>query len=92
MKLTAITIKGIKPKDKAYKLMDGAGLYMMVDKAGRKYWIYNYRYMVKHKTLSIGVYPDISLKEAREQHQQARKKVADKSTQLIKRNYRKRLS
>ena len=77
MKLTAIAIKGAKPKDKPYKLMDGAGLYLLIDKAGRKYWRYNFRYLGKHKTLSIGVYPDFSLKEARERHQQARRMIAD---------------
>ncbi len=63
MKLTNIKIKNSKPKDKAYKLMDGAGLYLLINKTGGKYWRYNYRFMGKHKTLSIGVYPDISLKE-----------------------------
>ncbi len=57
MKLTAIKIKAAKPKDKAYKLMDGAGLYLLINKSGRKYWRYNYRFTGKHKTLSIGIYP-----------------------------------
>ena len=58
MKLTAIQVKAAKPKDKPYKLMDGSGLYLLINKAGRKYWRYNYRFMKKHKTLSIGVFPE----------------------------------
>lgn len=77
MKLTAVAIKGAKPKDKAYKLIDGAGLYLFIDKAGRKYWRYNFRFDGKYKTLSIGVYPEMSLKKARDKHQQARALVAD---------------
>jgi len=82
MKLTAVGIKGAKPKDKAYKLSDGAGLYLFVDKAGRKYWRYNFRFDGKHKTLSLGVYhhePEkgITLKKARELHHKARKLVLE---------------
>jgi hypothetical protein len=72
MKLTAIQIKAAKPKNKPYKLMDGSGLYLLINKAGCKYWRYNYRFMKKHKTLSIGVFPEVSLKEARGLHYQAR--------------------
>ena len=77
MNLTAIKIKNAKPNEKAYKLMDGAGLYLLINKSGGKYWRYNYRYMGKHKTLSIGVYPEVSLKEARELHYQARRLLSD---------------
>lgn len=77
MKLTAIKIKAAKPEEKAYKLMDGAGLYLLVNKSGRKYWRYNYRFKGKHKTLSIGLYPDISLKEARELHHDAKKLLSE---------------
>ena len=57
--------------------MDGAGLYLLINKTGGKYWRYNYRFMGKHKTLSIGVYPDISLKEARDLHHQAKRLLSD---------------
>lgn len=77
MKLTAIAVKGAKAKEKAYKLSDGSGLYLFIDKAGRKYWRYNFRYLGKHKTLSLGVYPETSLKKARKLHQEARQKIAD---------------
>lgn len=73
MKLTDIKIKNAKPKKKLYKLMDGRGLYLQISPSGGKYWRYNYRFLGKHKTLSIGLYPDITLKEARNKHFEARK-------------------
>ena len=74
-KLTATAVKQAKPKSKAYKLWDGGGLYLLVNSQG-KYWRYDYRFADKRKTLAIGVYPDISLKAARETHQNAREGLA----------------
>lgn len=76
MKLTATAIKNAKPKEKQYKLPDGAGLYLLV-KASGKYWRYNYRYLGKYKTLSLGIYPTVSLKQAREAHQLSRKQLSE---------------
>ncbi len=70
-RLTDTQCRNAKPKGKPYKLTDGGGLYMKVAQAG-KYWRYNYSYNEKQKTFSIGVYPDVGLKLARERHQQAR--------------------
>lgn len=75
-KLSAQEVKNAKPKSKQYKLTDGGGMYLLVTKTG-KYWRYDYRYLKKRKTLAIGVYPDVSLKKAREKHQDARKLLAD---------------
>ena len=74
-KLTATAVKQAKPKSKAHKLWDGGGLYLLVNSQG-KYWRYDYRFADKRKTLAIGVYPDISLKAARETHQNAREGLA----------------
>ncbi len=71
MSLTDVKIRATKPKTKQFKLSDGQGLYLLVSQKGR-YWRYNFRHNGKYKTLAIGVYPDISLKKAREAHQQAR--------------------
>lgn len=71
MPLTDIKIRSIEPKNKQFKLADGQGLYLLVSKKG-KYWRYNFRHGGKYKTLAIGVYPDVSLKGAREAHQKAR--------------------
>ena len=75
-KLTAAFVKQAKPRDKAFSLVDGVGLYLLVKQAG-KYWRYNYRYCGKQKTLSLGVYPDISLAEARKRHQTAREELTN---------------
>jgi integrase len=72
MPLTDTAIRNAKPKDKPYKLTDGKGLYLLVNKVG-KYFRFDYRYNGKRKTLALGVYPDIKLQEAREKHEEARK-------------------
>lgn len=76
MSLTDTQIKSIKFEDKAVKLSDGKGLYLLVNKTG-KYFRYNYRYAGKQKTLALGVYPETSLKKARERLDEARKLLAD---------------
>ena len=76
MPLTAIQVKQAGPKEKTYKLADGGGLHLLVKPAGGKYWRYKYRYAGKEKTLALGVYPEISLKEAREKHLAARKTLS----------------
>lgn len=64
MKLTDVKIKQSKAKEKDYKLSDGRGLFLLVAKTGSKYWRMKYRFAGKEKLLSIGVYPEISLKKA----------------------------
>ncbi|MGB3804703.1 MAG: Arm DNA-binding domain-containing protein [Sphingopyxis granuli] len=61
---------------KAHKLTDGDGLFLYATPNGGRYWRMNYRYLGKQKTLAFGVYPDISLAEAREQRNAARKLLA----------------
>ena len=58
------------------KLTDGGGLYIQIEPTGGKLWRYDYRFAGKRKTLAIGRYPDISLQEARDRHQEARKQLA----------------
>jgi len=77
MALTATTIKTCKPKDKAYKLTDGGGLYLLVSPSGGKWWRFDYRCQSKRKTLSMGVYPAISLKDARDRRDEAKKQLAN---------------
>lgn len=72
MPLTNTAIRTAKPNEKPYKLADQNGLYLLVKKAG-KYFRYDYRFGGKRKTISLGVYPDVKLKEAREKHEDARK-------------------
>lgn len=77
MKLTNNTCKAAKPSDKPYKLSDGKGLFLLINAKGAKYWRYKYRYNGSEKLLSLGIYPEVSLAEARERHQQAHKLVSD---------------
>lgn len=68
MKLTDKECINTKSKTRLYKLADGQGLYLQIEPNGSKLWRYAYRYMKKHKTLALGIYPEVSLKEAREKH------------------------
>jgi len=65
MALTDPKIKQAKPKDKGYKLSDSKGLYLLVSKTGAKYWRLKYRFLKKEKVLALGVYPTVTLKQAR---------------------------
>lgn len=60
-----------KPDGKPKKQADGGGLYLLVNKVG-KYQRYNYKFSDKYKTLSLGVYPDVGIKDARFAHEEAR--------------------
>lgn len=79
MKLTDTAIRKAKPKAKSYKMADGGGLFLQVQPSGGKLWRYKYRFAGKEKLLSMGVYPDVSLKIAREDHADARKLLANGS-------------
>ncbi|EAO6093401.1 tyrosine-type recombinase/integrase [Salmonella enterica] len=76
MKLTARQISTAKPTEKPYKLSDGGGLYLLVNPNGSRYWRMKYRYAGKEKLLSIGVYPDATLAEARDKRTQAKRILA----------------
>ena len=62
--------------DKPYKLADANGLYLEVDPSGGKYWRFKYRFEGKEKRLSLGVYPVVSLADAREARDECRKQLA----------------
>ena len=76
MKLTDAFLRGIKATDKAQKYPDGGGLYLYVSPTGGKLWRMDYRFEGKRKTLSLGAYPYISLKEARTRSEEARTQTA----------------
>jgi len=71
-KLSVLAIEHAIPGDKPRKLTDGNGLYLLVHTSGAKYWRYDYRYQGKRKTLALGVFPEVSLKQARKDHLAAR--------------------
>jgi len=74
--LTDVTVRNAKPKDKAYKITDEKGLYLLIPVTGGKLWRFDYRYFGKRKTLALGGYPDVSLIKAREFRDDARKSLA----------------
>lgn len=84
MPLTDLQVRKEKPSDKPRKLADGGGLYLLVNQAG-KYWRWKYRFEGKEKVMALGVYPDVSLAEAREAHQTARKLLASGADPMAER-------
>ena len=77
MPLTDTEIKKFKPEDKTYRRSDGGGLFLEVSKTGSKLWRMAYRFLGKQKTLYIGSYPAISLKQARSKRDDAKILLAE---------------
>ena len=77
MALTDLEVKRAKAADKPYKLSDGGGMFLLVQPNGAKYWRLAYRFEGKQKTLAIGVYPAVSLADARARRDDARKLLAN---------------
>jgi len=77
MPLTDTRVKSAKPGEKDYKLSDEKGLFLLVAKTGHKRWRLKYRIDGKEKLLAIGVYPSVTLAQAREQRDTARTLLAN---------------
>ncbi|GKJ62525.1 TPA: tyrosine-type recombinase/integrase [Klebsiella pneumoniae] len=77
MALTDIKVRTAKPTDKQYKLTDGNGMHLLVHPNGSKYWRLQYRFGGKQKMLALGVYPEVSLADARARRDEARKLLAN---------------
>ena len=76
MYLSKKEIDNAKPKKKPYRLFDGNGIFVEVRPRGGKYWRFKYRFDNKERRLAFGVYPDVSLLDAREKREEARKQIA----------------
>lgn len=76
MRLTSIAIKNALPRDKAYKLGDGGGLYLLIQPGGSKLWRMKYYWHGKERLLSFGVFPAVGLADARAKRDEARKQLA----------------
>ncbi len=77
MSLNDLKIRSQKPAEKPFKLSDEKGLFLLVHPKGSKYWRFKYRFAGKEKLLALGVYPDISLAEARSRRDKARNQIAN---------------
>lgn len=91
MKLTDTGCKNAKGREKPYKLADGAGLYLLVKPNGAKYWRLKYRFHNKEKLYALGVYPEVSLKAARDKKDTARKLLEKGLDPLLVKSDEKRL-
>ncbi|TSE35159.1 tyrosine-type recombinase/integrase [Tepidimonas charontis] len=76
MALSDTKIRTARPLDKPYKLTDERGLALLVNPNGSKLWRFRYRFGGKEKMLGLGAYPDVSLRDARERRDEARKLLA----------------
>jgi hypothetical protein len=79
MPLTDTRIRNAKPQAQSYKLSDGGGMYLLVTPKGASYWRLDYRLAGKRRTLALGVYPTVSLSNARVRREEARA-LLDKNT------------
>ncbi len=77
MPLTDTAIKNAKPGEKPVKLYDADGLLLWVAPSGGKWWRLKYRLGGKEKMLSLGTYPEVGLREARERRDEARRRLAE---------------
>jgi hypothetical protein len=86
--LTDLKARQAKPRDKDYKLADSAGLYLFITRHGFRSWRMKYRYAGKEKRLTFGPYPQVSLAEARDKRDEAKRLLRehrDPATEEMKR-------
>lgn len=77
MPLSEMAVRNAKPKERPYKLYDERGLFLLVNPNGSRWWRWKYRYANREKLLSLGTYPDVSLKKARDRRDEARAQLVD---------------
>jgi hypothetical protein len=85
MSLTDTTLRAVKPTDKQQKFFDGGGLFLLVTPSGTKSWRLKYRFQGKENLITLGLYPTVSLKEAREHAATAKKILAGGKDPLAER-------
>jgi len=71
-KLTELGLRKAKPSSKPKKFSDGGGLFLLLHPSGSKYWRMKYRFIGKEKLLAFGVWPEVSLTEARKKRNEAK--------------------
>lgn len=87
--LTEARIRSAKPRERPYKLFDERGLFLFVTPTGGRLWRLRYRIGPLEKLISLGAYPDVTLKRAREKRDEARKLVADEIDPSVERQARR---
>jgi integrase len=75
--LTIASIKAAQPREKLYKLYDERGLFLAISPCGGKWWRFKFRFDGKEKVLALGVFPDVSFKQARDRRDEARRERAN---------------
>lgn len=75
--LSEVKVRNAKPQENEYKIFDGGGLFLLVTPSGGKLWHFKYRHDKKERKLTFGPYPAISLADARQRRDEARKQVAN---------------
>lgn len=78
-KLNDPIIRNARPREKPFKLADGGGMYLEVTPSGSKLWRLKYRFGGKEKRLSLGIYPEVSLRDARAKRNELRRQLAEGS-------------
>lgn len=76
MALTDTKVRSAKSEEKEYSLVDGDGMFLLIHPNGSKYWRFRFRFGGKQHLMAFGVYPDVSLADARKKREEARKLVA----------------
>lgn len=89
MALSDTGIRSAKPLDRAYKLADEKGLFLLINPSGSKLWRLKYRFAGKEKKLALGAYPAVSLKDARKRCEEARSRVANGDDPAVKKKQAK---
>jgi len=74
-KLTELGVRKAKPSSKPKKFSDGGGLFLLLHPSGSKYWRMKYRFIGKEKLLAFGVWPEVSLTEARKKRNEAKQLI-----------------
>lgn len=87
--LSDMAVRKAGPRDKAYKLTDGGGLYLLVKPTGHRYWRMDYQFAGKRSTIALGVYPTVTLAEARVKRLEIKKQISEGDNPATKRRIEK---
>jgi hypothetical protein len=87
----AQTLLDAVPKDRPYKIGVGSGLHLLVMPSGSKYWRFNYRFSGKYQSLSVGVFPDVSLMNAELQRDAIKQQLKEGKDPALERKNQKLL-